>query len=251
MMNKILHSILFFFIFCTAVDTVAQDIAIGEPDMLMVRKRQWNIYGTLHTNGIGICFNYDQIKSIKLQHGLDIEWTFYRHFKEQRVEVAEGSYLVYGKKNYFGQLRGGYGVTRILNTKHYSGGVEVGYYFYGGASVGFSVPVFLEIYYIDPQLGLISVTEEYDPEKHSTGNIKCKAPIYKGFSKIKIHPGAYIKTGLSFDFSTNDALVVKLDAGIAADIYAIPVEKMANTKQYFLLTGYLTIHLGKRLSIYE
>ena len=64
MMNKILHSILFFFIFCTAVDTVAQDIAIGEPDMLMVRKRQWNIYGTLHTNGIGIGFNYDQIKSI-------------------------------------------------------------------------------------------------------------------------------------------------------------------------------------------
>ena len=82
--------------------------------------------------------------------------------------------------------------------------------------------------------------------------IKSSAPIYKGMKNMKVHPGLYAKTGLSFDFSSNDAMVIKLDIGVAVDAYIIPVEKMAfANKQYMLLTGYLAVHLGKRLTNYE
>ena len=118
-----------FFFLLSSISALCQDINIGEPETLWVRKRQWDIYANIHTNGVGLGFRYDYIKSIKLQHGIDVEYTFYRHFKEQRVALSEGSTIVYGKKNYFGLLRAGYGCTRILNTKHYSGGVEVGYFF--------------------------------------------------------------------------------------------------------------------------
>jgi hypothetical protein len=100
--------------------------------------------------------------------------------------------------------------------------------------------------------GESTVSERYDPEKHNQGNILHKDSFGKGIKNMKVHPGIYVKTGMSFDFSRNDALVVKLDFGVAADAYYPPVEKMAfSPKQYVLLTGFVTIHLGKRLAIYD
>lgn len=233
----------------------AQDIGLGDPEMLLVRKRQWDIYGTIHTNGFGGGVHIDQIKNIHLQHGLDIEYTYYRHFKEQRMSLGEGKNLTYGKKNYFAMLRAGYGFTKILTTKHYSGGVELGYFFYGGFSLGFSVPVYLNILYLNYSSGKPEIetrTEIYNENIHNLGNIYEKAPFYKGFKNMKFHPGLYMKTGLSFDFSSDDSFVVKLDLGVAIDAYAIPIQKMAFVnKQYVLFTGYVALHLGNRKAKYE
>ena len=42
-------------ILCVSIISVsAQDIGTGEVDILSVRKKEWDIYGTLHTNGLGI-----------------------------------------------------------------------------------------------------------------------------------------------------------------------------------------------------
>jgi hypothetical protein len=69
---------------------------------------------------------------------------------------------------------------------------------------------------------------------------------------MKIHPGLYLKTGFTFDFSAEDATIMALDFGLALDAYYPPVEKMAHTpKQYLLVTGFITFHLGKRLTNYE
>ena len=69
---------------------------------------------------------------------------------------------------------------------------------------------------------------------------------------MKFHPGLYMKTGLSFDFSSDDSFVVKLDLGVAIDAYAIPIQKMAFVnKQYVLFTGYVALHLGNRKAKYE
>jgi hypothetical protein len=247
-MRKVFLAILLFALF-TVPSLFAQEIGIGEPEMLLVRKRQWDVYATMHTNGFGFGTQFGREHTIHLRSGFDIEYTYYKHFKEQRFRYNLSSVFVYGKMNYFGMLRGGYGLTRILNTKPYWGGVEVGYFFYGGISLGFSVPVYLQIYsytMATPQ------TERYDPEIHNLGNIETKASFWKGVPNIKLHPGLYMKTGLSFDFAKSDAEIVKLDIGAAADIYMIPVEKMAfSPKQYVLLTGYLTFHFGRRLTNYE
>ena len=224
----------------------AQEIGVGDPEMLSVRKRQWDVYGTIHTNGFGIGSQFGKMHTIHLHSGFDVEYTYYKHFKEQRLRT-EHVHLVYGKLNHFGMLRGGYGFTRILNTKPYWGGVEVGYFLYGGISLGFSVPVYLNVLSAKG-----SDLERYDPQRHKWGNILGAASIWKGFKELKLHPGLYFKTGLSFDFAGNDARIIKLDIGAAADIYLIPVEKMAfSPKQYLLLTGYLTFHFGKRLTNYE
>ncbi|MDR1458835.1 MAG: hypothetical protein LBI60_01280 [Bacteroidales bacterium] len=245
-MRKLLYSAILI-LSMSGFPLYCQEIGTGDPETLVVRNRQWDIYATLHTNGIGIGFRIGKEPSIRIRRGFDVEYTYYRHFKERRKRVDYSNIIVYGKLNYFGQLRGGYGLTRVLNGKPYWGGVEVGYFFYGGVSLGFSVPVYLKIY-----TGEAYVSERYDPEKHNLGNILSKDSFGKGVKSIKIHPGLYVKTGMSFDFSKNDALVVKLDFGVAADAYFLPVEKLAlSPKQYFLFTGFVTIHLGKRLAIYD
>jgi len=246
-MRKIFLTVILF-VFCCVASVFAQEIAIGEPDMLLDRRRQWDIYGTIHTNGLGIGSQFGREHTIRIRSGFDVEYTYYRHFKEQRLRDEQTrSTLVYGKLNYFGMLRGGYGFTRILNTKPYWGGVEVGYFLYGGISLGLSVPVYL---YIVPNIKENAV--RYDPEIHRWGNITGRASFWKGFKEIKPHPGLYLKTGLSFDFAKNDARIIKLDIGTAADFYLLPVEKMASSpKQYILFTAYLTFHFGKRLTNYE
>jgi len=246
-MRKIFFAVILF-AFCCVSSVFAQEIAIGEPETLLDRKRLWDVYGTKHTNGFGIGCQFGREHSIHVRSGFDVEYTYYKHFKEQRQrEEITGARLVYGKLNYFGMLRNGYGFTHILNAKPYWGGVEVGYFLYGGISLGLSVPVYL---YIVPNMKENAV--RYDPEIHKLGNITGKAPFWNGLKEIRPHPGLYLKAGLSFDFAKNDAQIIKLDIGSAADFYLIPVEKMATQpKQYILFTGYLTFHFGKRLTNYE
>jgi hypothetical protein len=84
------------------------------------------------------------------------------------------------------------------------------------------------------------------------GNIERQEPFRKGFKSIRVHPGIYAKTGMSFDFAKNDAFIMKLDFGIASDIFYPPIEKIAfSPKQYVLLTGFVCVHFGKRLTNYE
>ena len=242
-MRKIFLAVILF-AFYGLPSLFAQEIEIGDTEMLLVRKRQWDIYGTIHTNGLGIGSQFGKVHNIHLHSGFDVEYTYYKHFKEQRIRLDQAP-LVYGKLTHFGILRGGYGFTRILNVKPYWGGVEVGYFLYGGLSLGVSVPVYLRVR-SNNDINAV----QYDPQLH--GSIYGTASFWKGFKDIKLHPGLYLKTGLSFDFAGSDALIVKLDIGVATDIYPIPVEKMAfSPKQYVLFVGYLTIHLGKRLTNYE
>lgn len=237
----------------------AQDIGTGEVDILSVRKKEWDIYGTLHTNGLGIGVRIGKQHTIRKKSGIDLEWTYYRLLKEQRgktsltLEGVDNKSFVYGKLNNFAQIRVGYGFTYIINTKPYWGGITTGFFLYGGVSVGVSVPVFLYVLNYYPQDSTIQMNiEKYDPDKHSLSNIYGRAPFKEGLSKIKFHPGLYLKTGLTFDFSSDDAKVMALDLGLALDAYYIPVQKMAfYNKQYVLVTGFLTFHFGKRLTNYE
>jgi hypothetical protein len=246
-MRKLLLCGMVFF-FLSVADVYSQEIDVGDPELLVVRERQWDIYGTLSTNGLGIGFRLSKSPTIRFTRGFDFEYTYYRHFKERRTRINYNNVLVYGKLNYFGQLRAGYGFTRVLNTKPYWGGVEVGYFLYGGFSLGISVPVYVKI---EEENRLVS--QRYDPEKHTASMLQYgRDSFFKGIKNTKLHPGIYLKTGMSFDVAKDDALIVKLDFGMAADVYYVAVEKMAYVnKQYVLLTGFVTFHLGRRLANYE
>lgn len=255
-MKKTFFFTLIFFAFFFPIN--AQDIDVGDPEVILLRKKEWDIYGTIHTNGLGLGGRVGKQNSIHNKSGFDFEITYYRHLKEQRGKTSyqigniENKGFVYGKLNNFFQARIGYGFTHIINTKPYWGGMSTGYFLYGGASIGFSIPVYLQIIkYLEGNTYDIAI-ERYDPNLHNLSNIYTKAPFTEGLSSMKIHPGLYLKTGFSFDFSAEDSNVMALDFGLGLDAYYPPVEKMAFVnKQYVLITGFITFHLGKKLTNYE
>ncbi len=250
-----------FFLFILVVIFIiplhSQDINVGEATILSVRKKEWDIYASLHTNGLGIGTRIGNQHNIKYKSSLDVELTYYKHIKEQRARTnyminnAENKSFIYGKLNYFIQSRLGYGFTRIINTKPYWGGVSTGYFLYSGASIGIAIPIYLQIIHIE-NAGYNIKTERYDPDKHDLSNIYSRSSFTSGISKTKIHPGLYFKTGFTFDFSSEDSNIMALDFGINTDIYFPPVKIMAATNdKYFFITGFIIFHIGKRLTNYE
>ncbi|NLJ82993.1 MAG: hypothetical protein GX330_07710 [Bacteroidales bacterium] len=248
----------FIFIFFNLFYTFAQDIDIGEVEILSVRKKEWDVFASIHTNGLGMGVHVGKQKSIHYKSGFEIELSYYKHLKEQRakttysIENYNNKSFIYGKLNHFLPLYIGYGFTRIINQKPYWGGINTGYFLYGGASVGFSVPIYLDIIRIIDNSRYELKTERYDPNLHSLSNIYSGTSFFKGISKTKIHPGLYIKTGFSFDFSAEDAKIMALDFGVIVDSYFPPVNTMAFTKdKYFFIKGFIAFHLGRKLTNYE
>ncbi len=250
--------LLLVFFYACYIPINAQDIGVGDPDILSVRKKEWDVYATIHTNGFGLGARIGKQNTIHLRSGMDMEFTYFQDLKEQRGKTSytvsdnENKSFVFGKLNNFFQLRVGYGLTRIINTKPYWEGMSTGYFLYGGASLGFSVPVYLKIIRIIDTAHYEIVSERYDPSIHDLSNIYGGASFSEGLSKITLHPGIYMKTGFSFDFSSDDANILALDFGVALDAYYPPVKIMAFTAdKYLFITGFLTFHFGKRLTNYE
>jgi hypothetical protein len=158
---------------------------------------------------------------------------------------------VYGKLNNLYIIRAGGGQQKLINRKPYWGGVEVRYFWFAGASVGFTKPVYL---YIIKELAVSQffyeyslVAEKYDPDNHFLDNIYGRGPFTKGFESLKIHPGAYAKAGFSFDFSRQNEKISAVELGASLDVFpsGVPIMAFRNPERYFL-TLFLGYYFGKR-----
>ena len=69
----------------------------------------------------------------------------------------------------------------------------------------------------------------------------------RGWSDMKVTPGAYVKTALRFDYGSYNEVVSALEVGIVADFYSkkIPIMVHEKPKQLFF-TGYVSLLFGRR-----
>jgi hypothetical protein len=174
--------------------------------------------------------------------------------KEVRVinpYFSNAKSYIYGKLNSVFLVRGGYGLQRLLNNKPYWGGIELRYFFSGGASMALAKPVYLNI------INLVSIspnyfeyelsTEKYDPDKHFGDNIYGRAAFLKGINEMSFYPGLYGKAGLNFDFGSYASTIKALEVGATIDIFPIPVPMMAyNDPESYFMTIYVSLSFGKR-----
>lgn len=208
----------------------------------------------LHSQGLGIEFQKGKNITFLRKRLLDFSGVEMKSPKEIRVVnpyFTNAKSYAYGKLNNLFILRGGFGFQNLIATKPYWGGIELRYFYIGGASIGLAKPVYLNIinlvsispYYYEYKL----TTEKYDPEEHFTDNIYGRASFTKGFSEIKVYPGIYGKVGFSFDFGTYNAVIKNLELGAMIDFFPIPIPLMAyNDKEYYFLTLFLSVSFGKR-----
>ncbi len=208
----------------------------------------------LHTLGYG--FGYRQGKHLTGYKKLIFEGEFVSMKDPKEIKILNpigpnSKSFIYGKLNYLFILRAGAGVQKVINSKPYWGGVEIRYFYYGGASICLTKPVYLFYkinYPVSPDAQGSYSPERYDPNKDDN-NIYGRAPFTYGLNKMNIHPGIYGKFGFNFEFGQEDTKIRCLEVGVTADAYPKPIPVMAfNPDKSIFLSAYLSYSFGRRLN---
>jgi hypothetical protein len=64
---------------------------------------------------------------------------------------------------------------------------------------------------------------------------------------MEVVPGAYVKTGLRFDYGKYNEMISALEVGITGEFYSKKVPQMIYIEQkQFFLSAYVTLMFGRR-----
>lgn len=210
----------------------------------------------LHTNGWGGTFTMGRYAGVKRVDFLSIDAVSLKHNKEIKsfnpVYEDSKSY-VYGKLNNFFVFRPGIGQKRQIAPKLRASGVQVGYTWTLGASLGITKPVYLEIGYPSLPYEYLQV-ERYDPDEHYFDEIFGRAGGFHGLDKLKLHPGAFAKFAFTFEYANTKDRLKGLEAGVTLDAYPnrIPImaaevgDQVGATNKWLFQTFYLTLFIGTK-----
>ena len=229
----------------------AQDDANGE-DVKLIYNSQFAGGLNIHTNGAGAFFYLGKYRGIKniWTFGLDI--LYMKHEKEIKsynpvYEDSRG--YVYGKLNNLYIFRPTIGQKHIITEKIRQKGVQVGFHWQAGPSLGVTKPVYLEIGYPSIPYDSLQV-ERYDPDRHDIELIYGKASGFRGLSELKLYPGAFAKFAFNFEYSDQNDRIKGIEVGVAMDAYFTEIPIMAeglvaNNRQVFT-TLFLNFFFGKK-----
>lgn len=233
---------------------VAQSELYDEPVIIYSHQHYGGLH--LHSNGIGATFSLGKYKTAHKVWLYSVDVLHMKHEKEIKsfnpVYDNSKSY-VYGKMNSFFILRPGVSKKRIITDKLRKSGVQVGYTWGFGGSLGITKPVYLEIGYPSIPYDYLAV-ERYDPDRHYFDDIYGRASGLNGLNELSIHPGAFAKFALNFEYSGEKDRLKGLEVGGVLDAYASRVPIMAEevgeldgiqNKRLFL-SLYVNLFLGKK-----
>ena len=89
--------------------------------------------------------------------------------------------------------------------------------------------------------------ERYDPELHNFYNIYGRGPWSAGIMSTKLNPGAFLKFGLEFEFSTTREIINSLEVGFSADAYLNSIKLMVNNShRRFYPSLYISCSIGNK-----
>ncbi|MFN2458050.1 MAG: hypothetical protein ABR502_07610 [Chitinophagaceae bacterium] len=201
----------------------------------------------LRTNGYGAFYELTRRKSPRFSNSYAIEITEIKHQKEEKLSSLDGFFsnaFIYGKVNNFYQLKFSYGQQYIFGQKGNKNGVAVIGLYQGGLSLGLLRPYYLQV---DDDGDTRTIKYEDDSTLFVSGDIRGAGGFGKGWSEIKVKPGAFIKTAMRFDFGRYNESVQAIEIGLSVEAYAQKIQLMLNndTKQLFF-QGHLAFVFGRR-----
>ena len=221
----------------------------SEEGVLIYRKQ--NIFGLQgRTNGYGFFYELGQMKSNRKTNTYRIDITEIKHQKEEKSQSAGlvfGNPYIYGKINHFYQATLGFGQQYILGQKGNKNGVAVSAIFNGGLALGLLRPYYVEV--VDPMSG-DAKTIRYSKADSSLflgPSIIGGGGFGKGWSEIKMKPGAFVKTALRFDYGRFNEVVSGIEAGLCIEFYGSKIPIMIDQKdRQMFFQGYISILFGRR-----
>ena len=221
----------------------------AEEGILIYQKQ--SIFGIqLRTNGYGAFYEMGRMKTNRKTTLYRIDITEIKHNKEEKLlggSFIFGNPYVYGKINNFYPITLGFGQQYIFGQKGNKNGVAVSGHYTAGVSLGLLRPYYLNV--DDPIEG--EKTIRYSAEDSALfldqGAIISGGGFGKGWSELKVKPGAFAKAGMRFDFGRYNESVQALEIGMSVEVYAskIPLMALQNDKRMFF-QGYIAFLFGRR-----
>jgi hypothetical protein len=222
----------------------------AEEGVLIYQKQ--SIFGIqLRTNGYGAFYEMGRMKTNRKTNLYRLDITEIKHNKEEKLlggSFIFGNPYVYGKINNFYPITLGFGQQYILGQKGNKNGVAVTGLYYAGAAIGLLRPYYLEVE--DPSTNETR-TIKYAGEDSvlflDQSAIVSGGGFGKGWSELKVRPGAFAKVGLRFDFGRYNESVSALEIGMSVEGYAkkIPIMALQEDDRFFF-QGYVAFLFGRR-----
>lgn len=218
---------------------------------VLVYKKQ-TIFGLQgRSNGYGVFFELGSMKSNRKTNIYRLDITEIKHQKEEKLSgsggLVFGNPFIYGKINSFYQATLGFGQQYILGQKGNKNGVALSAVFNGGLALGLLRPYYIEV--VEPATGNGKIIKysKADSALFLGPTIIGGGGLGKGWSDMKLKPGAFVKSALRFDYGRFNEVVSGIEIGLSVDFYGskIPIMIAQNDKQVFF-QGYISVLFGRR-----
>ncbi len=222
----------------------------AEEGVLVYRKQ--SIFGIQgRTNGYGIFYELGRMKTNRKTNLYRVDLTEIKHQKEEKLPsgggLVFGNPFIYGKINNFYQLNLGFGQQYMLGQKGNKNGVALCAVFEGGLALGLLRPYYIEVE--DPTGGENKVIKysKKDSALFLGTTIVGGGGFGKGWSEMKVKPGAFAKSALRFDYGRFNEVVSGIEVGLSVEFFGekIPIMVDQKNKQIFF-QGYVAILFGRR-----
>jgi hypothetical protein len=219
----------------------------AEEGVLVYEKQ--NIFGfQLRTNGYGIFYEMGRMKTNRKTNIYRIDITEIKDHKEEKLlggGFLFGNPFIYGKRYFFYPVTLGFGQQYILGQKGNKNGVAVSAVYNAGISLGILRPYYVDVENANNEE--VSIKYSQDSVLFVNGPFIGASGIGKGWSEIRVKPGAFVKAAMRFDYGRFNESVNGLEIGMSVEAYAkkIPIMLYQDQKRLFF-QAYLAILFGKR-----
>ena len=221
----------------------------AEEGVLVYQKQ--SIFGIqLRTNGYGAFYELGRMKTNHKTNIYRIDITEIKNSKEEKLlggSFIFGNPYVYGKINNFYPVTLGFGQQIIFGQKGNKNGVAVTGLYNAGLSIGLLRPYYLNV--DDPSEGERAIKYSgADTNLFLDQSIIISGGGFgKGWSELKVKPGAFAKVAMRFDFGRYNESVQALEIGMSMEAYASKIQIMALQKdKRMFFQGYIAFLFGRR-----
>jgi hypothetical protein len=210
-----------------------------EKKIFFRNEKSWAFF--IKNNGIGGNFRKGVRVNAFRKRIWEIDMHYVKHAKEIKISntVTNLNQYVFGKVNFAWDTRAGIGFQHQLFRKFDKTGVEIRYFYTGGATLLLLKPIYYEVF-----LGN-NTTEDQQFNLDSTQYILGRSSFFKGISETTANPGVFAKAGLSFEYSKYDTRLQALELGAMASVYLNEFQIMWDHKTRYLFSIFISFRWGK------
>lgn len=237
----------------SSMSAFSQGEIIQEKDLNYYNENSFGV--KLNSNGFGLDYRFEYRYTNKTRGFFESGFNYLKDPKEIKLYnpfFANQKKFIYGKVNSVFTLKAGTGIQKEIFSKQDKNSLSIRYNIAVGGILAFEKPMY---YNIVDSMGTVGNQQVfyYSPKTidiniHNPSDIVSKESYFMGFSETKITLGAYLRAGMSFEFSNDKYKSKAIEIGAEFDAYPKKVTIMAENGNNFFLNIYCAYRFGYKYS---